>query len=231
MDPRSNPPDTRIDNRSDNRQISDNRPLPADSRPVQPDNRLDTRIDNRLDNRLDNRPIQTDNRLDNRPIQTDNRPDNRPNHLHELFSRGSTPPGQPYAASHLSSNSSPTQIDSLFHNLSAPPDKQHLQSHTAVQPSEGFHSSAPVTPVISTSDDPIPSSTSATTASERQSALLSLLGAPPTSTTNNVRPPAGAGPPLTQQVPTPPGPSQRSAPSPTHNETQGKILLEQLMSG
>ena len=148
--------------------------------------------------------------------------------IHDLFSRGSTPPAQqpqPYPGQPQS------QIDSLFHNLSAPQDKQQLP------PTETYPTSAPETPTMSRSDDPAPSSASAstTTASDRQSALLSLLGGPSSATaattTSNVRPAATAVASLPQQVPTPPGSSQRSGSSPSHNEAQGKMLLEQLMAG
>ncbi len=65
-------------------------------------------------------------------------------------------------------------------------------------------------------------------ASERQNALLSLLGAvtSPTSNPHN-NPLMGPVPP--QQVPTPPGSAPRAGQS--SNESQGKFLLEQLMSG
>jgi len=201
----------------------DNRSNPTENRPNPPDNRPNP--SNNRSNPPDNRPIPPDNR----PVPVDNRA--KP--IHDLFSRGSTPPVQPYAGSHISSNSSPKQIDSLFHNLTATDQKQP-QSHSTVQSSDGHHNSAPVSPAMSMSSDPLASSTSTltTTASERQNALLSLLSNPSASSNpGTARPPAGAGPPLSQQVPTPPSTSQRPGSSPTHNENQGKILLEQLMSG
>ncbi|KAJ7684688.1 hypothetical protein DFH06DRAFT_1156346 [Mycena polygramma] len=155
--------------------------------------------------------------------------DNRANNpIPDLFSRGSSPPipqpplQQQYSGSH---DASPNQIDSLFHHLSSTSDHH----------SEPYLSSAPASPVMTSSDEqPQPQqqqqqqqqqqvSPSISTSSnvDRQSALLSLLGGP----TN----PRGAANP--QQVPTPPSASTRSNASPTHNETQGKILLEQLMSG
>jgi hypothetical protein len=166
--------------------------------------------------------------------------DNRANPLHNLnlFSRGATPPvpqsqHQQYPSQHLSQNSSPSQIDNLFHHLSSPPEQHQSGNDYGVN-------SAPNSPVRSLTDEPANSSVSAlnNTAADRQSALLSLLGGPSGA---NARGGAVAAPPLpqqvptqqvpTQQVPTPPGSSQRSGASPTHNEAQGKILLEQLMAG
>lgn len=159
--------------------------------------------------------------------------DNRVNPLHDLFSRGSTPPvqiQQQFNNPHRAENSSPNELDNLFHNISAPHDQQQQvqqqpQVHS-VQSSDAYTSSAPVTPSMSLTDEPLNSAASVPNAgsSDRQSALLSLLGG-----TAPVRPAVGASAP--QQVPTPPGSSQRSNASPNHNETQGKILLEQLMSG
>ncbi|EEB94690.1 hypothetical protein MPER_06454, partial [Moniliophthora perniciosa FA553] len=81
---------------------------------------------------------------------------------------------------------------------------------------------------MSIQDDPVASSpASISSISDRQSALLSLLGgpssAPATSSSSTSQQP--------QQIPTPPGSSQRSGASPSHNEAQGKFLLEQLMAG
>lgn len=158
--------------------------------------------------------------------------DNRVNPLHDLFSRGSTPPvqQQPFNNSHRVDNSSPNELDNLFHHISAPHEQQQQiqqqpQVHS-VQSSDAYSTSAPVTPSMSLTDEPLSSAASVPNSSsaDRQSALLSLLGgAAP------VRPAVGSSAP--QQVPTPPGSSQRSNASPNHNETQGKILLEQLMSG
>ncbi|KAJ7756874.1 hypothetical protein DFH07DRAFT_919930 [Mycena maculata] len=142
------------------------------------------------------------------------------NQLQDLFSRGSTPPigSQPSLQQYSNSqNASPNQIDSLFHHLSSPDDHQ----------SETYLNSAPSTPVMSSNDEqqpqPVATNISSSTNADRQSALLSLLSAPAN--------PRGAAGPNPQQVPTPPSASTRSDASPTHNETQGKILLEQLMSG
>ncbi|KAF7295306.1 hypothetical protein MIND_01069900 [Mycena indigotica] len=138
----------------------------------------------------------------------------------DLFSRGSTPPiasqqpPQPFVGPppHESSNS---HIDSLFHQLNA-------SASSTDQQSEAY--SGPATPITSNDEQTpqAPASISSSNA-DRQSALLSLLGGAPATTR---APPANP-----QQVPTPPSASTRSGASPTHNETQGKILLEQLMSG
>ncbi|KAL0580223.1 hypothetical protein V5O48_001816 [Marasmius crinis-equi] len=178
----------------------------------------------------------------------------------DLFSRGSSPPlsisqqqkqqpqqqtdqqqqqqqhsqqpqSQPAYLSHNVSSSN--QIDSLFQNISSPgslSDHHHLPSSSSQSVDDYSNvNSLPTTPVMSISDDPVtqsaPSSISVSDSS-RQSALLSLLGAPSSAPTQ-----AAAGSQQAQQIPTPPGSSQRSGASPQHNEAQGKILLEQLMAG
>jgi len=156
----------------------------------------------------------------------------RPN-LHEsLFSRGtSTPP--PTLKQHYSPHISPNHIDNLFHNMSAPPPGQQIGN----APSGNLYTNpAALAPSNKTVDKDALSSSSSAVTVDRQSALLSLLGSVPTSG-GNVRGAGGGGPPpqpqpLPQQVPTPPGSSQRAGNSPSHvSETQGKHLLEQLMSG
>ncbi|KAF9452878.1 hypothetical protein P691DRAFT_803161 [Macrolepiota fuliginosa MF-IS2] len=171
---------------------------------------------------------------------------NRPG-IHELFSRGPTPPSQQNVhqqyspPAQLPSNSSPNHIDALFQNIAAPAMQQSSQQpqqqpqqlspqqpiQQSVQGADNAHtaSSAPVTPVMALTDEP---SAPATTVTERQSALLSLLGGPAVSNRPNI---PASNPSLPTQVPTPPGSSQRSNASPGHNENQGKILLEQLMAG
>lgn len=154
--------------------------------------------------------------------------------LHEnLFSRGtSTPPlsqQPPYANLHpQSSSSSPNHIDSLFHNMSISPSNP--------QASSGGSGNLYDNPVLATSNmsvnDDAASSGSApiNSTADRQSALLSLLGS--VSTTGG-RASGGGVPPQPQQVPTPPGSSQRTGHSPPINNGNeaGKYLLEQLMSG
>jgi hypothetical protein len=171
-----------------------------------------------------------------------------------LFSRGNTPPvqgpvNQPqssYTQSMSGINSPPaSQIDSLFQNLSPASEpissiQQRYQQQTGQDTaSEPYgNNSAPTTPSMSLIDhEPANASrvNTNTTNAERQSALLSLLGGAPQPPSTNAR---QAQPQqqtqqgsLPQQVPTPPGSSQRSDNSPAHNEAQGKFLLEQLMGG
>ncbi|KAK7049242.1 hypothetical protein VNI00_005843 [Paramarasmius palmivorus] len=171
--------------------------------------------------------------------------------LHDLFSRGSTPPQQPIiqqqqsqqpqvqpqqqqpssqqqpqSPKYLSHNISSNQIESLFQNLSASPSDHH-HAPSASQSSTADDFSTPTTPpIMSIIDDPVASpSASISSISDRQSALLSLLGGPSSaqSSSSTTQQPT--------QVPTPPGSSQRSGASPSHNEAQGKFLLEQLMAG
>jgi len=177
---------------------------------------------------------------------------NRTN-VHELFSRDSTPPGQQnlhqqfQPPTQLASDSTSNPIDALFQNIAAPvshqsppqPQQQQQQQlspqhpvQSTVQSTDNTHTvtSAAASPIMAMTDVSPASSVppTVTTASDRQSALLSLLGGP----TSSSRPaPQAANVPLPTQVPTPPGSSQRSNASPGHNETQGKILLEQLMAG
>lgn len=184
--------------------------------------------------------------------------DNNRTAIHELFSRGNTPPAQQNLHQQytpppqLSNNSSPNQIDALFQNITGPvaqpssQQSQQQQQPQQQQPQQQQHFSPqlPVHPssqgadnthtVVSAPVTPVmalndgPSPAASVTASDRQSALLSLLAGP--AMTN--RPPAQASTSsLPTQVPTPPGSSQRSNASPGHNESQGKFLLEQLMAG
>ncbi|KAG6869084.1 hypothetical protein C0993_003404 [Termitomyces sp. T159_Od127] len=161
--------------------------------------------------------------------------DNR-NPLAELFSRGSTPPAtqQQQSLQQPPSNASPTQIDSLFKHLAVDHQPQ-ASGHV----SDTYGTSASASSLLSLADEPISSAASNTSATnaERQNALLTLLGGG-TSTMNVCGVPVQAsvpvsGPVVPQPVPTPPGSSQRSGSggTPTHNEAQGKYLLEQLMAG
>lgn len=70
-----------------------------------------------------------------------------------------------------------------------------------------------------------------TTAAERQSALLSLLYPATSSAIPASQAPVHPAPPPAQQEPTPPASVQRTGQSPNTSETQGKLLLEQLMGG
>ncbi|TFK67911.1 hypothetical protein BDN72DRAFT_842508 [Pluteus cervinus] len=165
--------------------------------------------------------------------------DNRLPNLQELFSRGNTPPTQPpFPAPVLQNDSAQSHIDSLFQQLAAPSDQAHTLSQRSSQQSQPqsephpTSSSAPVTPAAPPVDEPIstpPAPSSSASAADRQSALLSLLGGPPPALASRPQPAAGTSQPT--QVPTPPGPAQRVESSPSHNEAQGKFLLEQLMAG
>ncbi|EIW85394.1 hypothetical protein CONPUDRAFT_118217 [Coniophora puteana RWD-64-598 SS2] len=153
-------------------------------------------------------------------------------HTHEnLFSRGSVtpPPVQSHFAIGLPQpNGSPNPIDSLFQGIT---NNLHLQNNLPPNP---YGNSAPATPSMPNNDDSTSVGAPVTTAADRQSALLSLLypNAPPTASATSRALPAVPSSQLAQQNPTPPASSQRSGQSPSNNsETQGKILLEQLMSG
>ncbi|KAF5373132.1 hypothetical protein D9758_001691 [Tetrapyrgos nigripes] len=136
-------------------------------------------------------------------------------------------PSQPQPFSPPTTNAQPpNQIDSLFQHLSSssPSESSHQQQpSSSTQSATDFSDSLSTSPPMAVSDEQVSTPTSN---ADRQSALLSLLGGAPSA-------PVVPGPQQTQpqQMPTPPGSSQRSGASPTHNETQGKILLEQLMSG
>ncbi len=130
--------------------------------------------------------------------------------------------------------SAQSQLDSLFHGLNAP-----SVSHASPQPSitgpSIYHGpqeqphSGPATPASGHAGS-ISSNVSGPSyqASERQNALLSLLGAVASPSSNpQSNPPVGPVQP--QQVPTPPGSAPR--PGMSASESQGKLLLEQLMSG
>lgn len=178
------------------------------------------------------------------------------NNRDNLFSRGPSPPPQihqqfqpplsQFGDPHVSPQgsirdnmaASTAHLDSLFHNLASPPQA----SHSSPQPSnagsvnypnpQDVPVSGPATPASVTAGS-IASSGSAPSnpAAERQNVLLSLLGAvgSPSTSIQSVQSQAAAAPPPPQQIPTPPGSAPRSAPS--SGENQGKMLLEQLMSG
>ena len=170
-----------------------------------------------------------------------------------LFSRGPSPPPQSQQF-HIPATSQPTDshvtspqsvresaptthnaIESLFHNLtiSAAPQVSsqppNVSSNVYAAPQDIPHS-GPATPA-SVNAGSVSSSHSGPSnpVADRQNALLSLLGAvasPPANTQ-----PLGPtiGPILPQQVPTPPGSAPRAGSS--GNESQTKLLLDQLMSG
>ncbi|KAI0079997.1 hypothetical protein K474DRAFT_440600 [Panus rudis PR-1116 ss-1] len=169
-----------------------------------------------------------------------------------LFSRGPSPPPQqqqhfqaaisqlpdPHVSPQSTHRDIPPQsnshIDSLFHNLGATQPAQ-----TSPQPSNAgsVHYSGPQDAPASGPATPasIGAGSIASTGSghvnsnaERQNALLTLLGSVsgPQPNVQNIPQQAQVPP---QQIPTPPGSAPRSGP--TNNESQGKLLLEQLMSG
>lgn len=151
--------------------------------------------------------------------------------LHDkLFSRGTvTPPppssfsinqSQPQSQSQsqpqtASLTSSPTHLDSLFHSIASQQNTTHVNS-------------APPTPGMAVDDAASNHSPPvSTTPADRQSALLTLLY-PAATTTRPLQP--STAPLISNQVQTPPAQSARSGQSPSNNsESQGKILLEQLM--
>ncbi|KAL1730253.1 hypothetical protein EV714DRAFT_250474 [Schizophyllum commune] len=160
----------------------------------------------------------------------------------DLFSRGSSPPQQAPVSFAAHPNASSSQLDSLLQNLTSPTSEQPPSTNFANPSSASFATpstlpqpftgSGPGTPVMSMDaprDSPASHHSGSMTTAERQSALLSLLNQPMSSV--NVHRTGGSTGSLPQQVSTPPEPSQRSGASPTHNEAQGKILLEQLMAG
>ncbi|KAH9854093.1 hypothetical protein C2E23DRAFT_82041 [Lenzites betulinus] len=169
-----------------------------------------------------------------------------------VFSRGPSPPPTQHfqvpQAQHNEPHVSPapshrepapttaqTHLDSLLHGLNTP-----SASHVSPQPSAAsasiYHGpqepphSGPATPASGHAGS-ISSNVSgqAIQTSDRQNALLSLLGAVSSPSSNPQPMPHVAPPAPPQQVPTPPG----SAPKPgmMTSESQGKLLLEQLMSG
>ncbi|CCM02933.1 uncharacterized protein FIBRA_05048 [Fibroporia radiculosa] len=168
-----------------------------------------------------------------------------------LFSRGPSPPPsqQPFqlppsqpsdqhvspAPSHLDPPPAPstTQLDNLFNTLNAPsvshvsPQPSHTSSNIYL-PSQEHTNSRHASPA-SVNAGSVSSSMSAPTnpTVERQNALLTLLGSVSAPVASIQLPPVGGAAP--QQVPTPPGSAPRNTMS--NNETQGKLLLEQLMSG
>jgi hypothetical protein len=133
--------------------------------------------------------------------------------------------------------SSPTHVDSLFSNLTAPgqssgnPNPLHQGS---TQPTTtATTTSGPTSPASSITALSAPTNMSTSTntppnatlpSDSRQSALLSLLG--------TVSPTGSSSSGAPQQVPTPPGPPNRAGPVASNtNESQGRLLLEQLMAG
>jgi hypothetical protein len=170
-----------------------------------------------------------------------------------LFSRGPSPPPhqpmqlspppqqpehQPAAPpSHHDTNMNATNaLDSLFHNITAAAPSQISPQPPTVVPNafaahENVPHSGPATPASVNAGSVSSSHSGLNHASaDKQNALLSLLGAvtAPTLPTNSASTLSMASN-APQQVPTPPGSAPR-VPAST-SESQGKFLLEQLMSG
>lgn len=172
-----------------------------------------------------------------------------------VFSRGPSPPPHqafqmppPQQQQEQQPLAPPTQrettvtannaLDTLFQNLTAPPQPQVGPQPPSV-PSNPFSNqpldvphSGPATPA-SVNAGSVSSSHSGPghASADRQNALLSLLGAvaSPSTATATIPNLQSMAPPAPQQVPTPPGSAPRLPP--TSSESQGKMLLEQLMSG
>ena len=136
----------------------------------------------------------------------------------------------------VTSSSPPAHVESLFSNLTAPGQS----SGNSNPVNQGF--TQPTTTASATSGPTSPASsitalsapTNMTTSTNtppnatlpgdtRQSTLLTLLG--------SVSPTGSSSSGAPQQVPTPPGPPNRGGPVGSNNESQGRLLLEQLMAG
>ncbi|KAI0047956.1 hypothetical protein FA95DRAFT_1678664 [Auriscalpium vulgare] len=173
-----------------------------------------------------------------------------PGIMRNLFSRGASPPGQQstypdqthppqqfqqyqhvspaQSIREITASSSPGHVESLFHNLTATSGQPSGGNTSYAGPSHS-NNSAPATPsssITGQSAHSNPSPSNNTPADSRASALLSLLStvAPPS--------PAVSAPQQQQQQqgPPPSASTLRPAPSST-NESLGRFLVEQLMSG
>ena len=166
-----------------------------------------------------------------------------------LFSRGPSPTPQqsPFLSSQNTeqhpanpstqrepSNTAQSTLESLFSNIAAPvqpPVSQQppASSSNAYAGPPDLPHSGPATPASMTAGSVSSSHSGAVhQTTERQNALLSLLGTVTSPTTSTQTAPL-MGPAPPQQVPTPPGSAPRVGQA--TNESQGKMLLEQLMSG
>jgi len=141
-------------------------------------------------------------------------------------------------------SSPPAQVESLFSNLTAPGQSSGVNPnpplHGSIQPT-AVTTSGPTSPASSLTalSAPTNMSTSSNTppisnlsGDSRQSALLSLISSVSPAGSSS----GASGAP--QQAPTPPGPPNRTgpitsvgsnAPASVNNESQGRLLLEQLM--
>jgi hypothetical protein len=129
----------------------------------------------------------------------------------------------------------PTHVDSLFSNLTASGQSNVIPNpslHTPPAQPTATSTSGPTSPASSITALSAPTNMSTSTntppntnlpGDSRQSALLSLLG--------SVSPAGSSSSGAPRQVPTPPVPSIRNVPpAPPNNESQGRLLLEQLMA-
>ena len=169
-------------------------------------------------------------------------PQPNPSTQYQAQSQQNPPSSQSYRETQPSA-SPPKVLDSLFRNLNQPPLPQSSEPAAQVGGNNPFRSqqpqqnnSAPTTPVSSTTvgSGQSPAQTNVQPA-DRQSALLSLLGSvasPGSAGSNNANQPSSTHqPPVPPHPPTPPIVDQRARAMPPASEAQGKILLEQLMSG
>ena len=141
-------------------------------------------------------------------------------------------------------SSPPTHVESLFSNLTAPGQSSvnpNLLHQATAHPmttttAAAATASGPTSPASSITALSAPTNMSTSTntppisnppGDSRQSALLSLL--------SSVSPAGSSSSSAPQQIPTPPapsGPPNRTVPvTAANNESQGRFLLEQLMSG
>ena len=137
----------------------------------------------------------------------------------------------------VTSSSPPAHVESLFSNLTAPgqssgnsnPVNQGFTQPTTTATA----TSGPTSPASSITALSAPTNMSTSTntppnatlpGDTRQSTLLTLLG--------SVSPTGSSSSGAPQQVPTPPGHPNRGGPiGSNNNESQGRLLLEQLMAG
>ena len=181
--------------------------------------------------------------------------------IRNIFSRNTSPPIQSYpdelspstqhfpqfqhvspaqSLKDVAPSSPPTHVESLFSNLAAPgqssvnPNPPYPM--TTTNTAAAATASGPTSPASSITALSAPTNMSTSTntppnanppSDTRQSALLSLL--------SSVSPAGSSSSSVPQQIPTPPGPSgppNRAVPTTAvNNESQGRFLLEQLMSG
>ena len=144
-------------------------------------------------------------------------------------------------------SSPPAQVDSFLSNLTAPGQSSvnpNPQFQGTAQPPATTTTSGPTSPASSFTALSAPTMSKSTNTppnpnvpgDSRQSTLLSLMSSVSPAGSSS----SASGAP--QQVPTPPGPPNRTGPTATvtaassalasnTNESQGRLLLEQLMAG